>query len=137
MPYHANICMKFLTFSMSLKFVLNKPKAFAKVWQERGLGSAVYDSLQYLRWIRQRLLEQQRYVHWLASQQLSAEDVARAQAEVETWDQPPTFSVLVPFTTQSPRYWSRQLSRCDRKPIHIGSSSWWMTVHQPPPPARF
>lgn len=87
---------------MSLKFWLNKPVAFAKVWQERGLGSALNDSWQYVLWRAKHLREQRRYVSWLQAQQPSPEDVRRIQAEVQAWETPPTFSVLVPVYNTEP-----------------------------------
>lgn len=87
---------------MSLKFWLNKPLAFTKVWQERGLRSAVYDSLKYILWTGKRLQGKRRYINWLAAQQLSPEDTLKVQADVETWDQAPTFSILVPVYNIKP-----------------------------------
>ncbi|MEM9117958.1 MAG: glycosyltransferase [Cyanobacteria bacterium P01_F01_bin.56] len=87
---------------MSLKFWLKKPLAFAEVWQERGFRRAVYASLRYVFWPGRHIQAQRRYEHWFAAQQLSAEAVQQVRAEVNTWEQAPTFSVLVPVYNIQP-----------------------------------
>lgn len=87
---------------MSLKFWLNKPLAFAKVWQERGLSNAVNDACKYVLWTGKRLREQRRYVSWLQAQQLSPEAVIAVREAVKTWENAPRFSVLVPVYNTEP-----------------------------------
>ncbi len=85
---------------MLLKFWLNKPKAFAKVWQERGLISAIRDSVNYLKWLQR---DRSQYLNWIKAQQLTASEIVRVRREIEQWDNAPTFSILVPVYNTRPK----------------------------------
>ena len=87
---------------MSLKFWLNKPAAFVKVWQQRGLRRAVYESLQYLVWFGPRRQARLKFEQWLADNTLTPEQAAAIRAETAQWSDPPTFSVLVPVYNTKP-----------------------------------
>ena len=99
-----------LYLSMSLKFWLNKPLAFGKVWQERGLASAVKDVGKYILWTGKRIREQRRYVDWLQAQQLSPEAVMAVRETVKNWEKAPRFSVLVPVYNTEPELLRRAIA---------------------------
>lgn len=90
---------------MNIHFWRNKPQAFAKMWKERGFLGAIYASADYI-W--RRLKQVDRYQEWLQENAFTTEDAAQAQAEIATWTNPPTFSVLVPVYNTDPAL----LSRC-------------------------
>ncbi|MGF1461156.1 MAG: glycosyltransferase [Leptolyngbyaceae cyanobacterium] len=108
---------------MSLKFWLNKPVAFAKVWQDRGFGNAINDSLQYVLWLGQRRKAQLRYLSWLKAQQFTPADVLRVQAEVANWDKAPTFSVLVPVYNTQP-----SLLKCAIASVQSQAYPYWQLI---------
>jgi len=87
---------------MSLKFWLNKPAAFVKVWQQRGFRRAMYESLQYLVWFGPRRQARLKFEQWLADHTLTPEQAAAIRAETQQWSEPPTFSVLVPVYNTKP-----------------------------------
>lgn len=87
---------------MSLKFWLNKPVAFAKVWKERGLFSAISDSFQYILWFNQYRKARLKHQQWLLKSTPSPEIISQIRAEIEQWQQPTVFSVLVPVYNTKP-----------------------------------
>jgi glycosyltransferase involved in cell wall biosynthesis len=81
------------------EYIQTKARAFVRARQELGLGGAFYVTLRYFwRLYKNRVS----YRNWIKAQQLGPEVISQIELAVSTWEQPPTFSVLVPVYNPKP-----------------------------------